>query len=212
MDEGSDESAMAICVYCGEVASTSREHIISASVLDLFGDKRLESCFVYDVLGEEYRSRRGIIIKDVCATCNSTLSRLDDRGKQIVTKVVSSELETLEENLDARLLAWLIKTHLNWLRQAKLSAGIDFYIDRGIYEHIMVAANFNIATFRRWSFAHLFYRFRDLNFLYPWINQGVGATKQRLNPVSYELLFIKESRILVSCLFFARTAPCALVA
>jgi hypothetical protein len=99
MDEGSDESAMAICVYCGEVASTSREHIISASVLDLFGDKRLESCFVYDVLGEEYRSRRGIIIKDVCAGCNSTLSRLDDRGKQIVTKVISSELQTIEEHL-----------------------------------------------------------------------------------------------------------------
>jgi hypothetical protein len=119
----------------------------------------------------------------------------------MVTKVIDSQLQTLEEHLDARLLAWLIKTHLNWLRQAKLTAGIDFDIDRGIYEHVMVAAKLNISTFRRWSFAHLFYRYGDLNFLYPWADQGVGATKQRLNPVSYELLFMKESRIFISCLF-----------
>ena len=154
---------MAICIYCGEVASTSREHIISASVLDLFGDKRHESCFVYDVLRQECRSRRGIIIKDVCAQCNSTLSTLDDRGKQIVTKIVNSQLQILEEQLDARLWAWLIKTHLNWLRQSKLTAGIDVDIDGSIYEHVMVAANLNTSTSRRWSFAHLFYRYRDLN-------------------------------------------------
>src|SRR5215471_16596261 len=143
---------MAICVYCGELGSTSREHIISASVLDLFGDKRHESCFVYDVLEQECRSRRGIVIKDVCVRCNSRLSPLDDRGKEIIDKVLNSELQSLEVQFDARLLAWLIKTHLNWMRQVKLTSELDLDIDRTIYEQVMVAADLNISTFRRWSF------------------------------------------------------------
>jgi hypothetical protein len=153
-------------------------------VLDLFGDKRHESCFVYDVLEQECRSRRGIVIKDVCERCNSSLSRLDDRGKELITEVLNSQLQTLEVQFDARLLAWLIKTHLNWIRQVKLTSRLDLDIDSTLYEHVMMAANLNISTFRRWSFAHLFYRYRDLNFFYPWDARGVGATKQRINPVS----------------------------
>src|ERR1700730_17991458 len=138
---------MAICVYCGEVGSTSREHIISASVLDLFGDKRHESCFVYDVLEQECRSRRGIVIKDVCVRCNSSLSPLDDRGNEIITEILNSQLRTLEVQFDARLLAWLIKTHPNWIRQVKLTSRLDLDIDSTLYEHVMVAANLNLSTF-----------------------------------------------------------------
>lgn len=71
-----------ICAYCGKEKSSTKEHIISSGIMDLFPE-----CYLtFDsIRKKQYKSDP--IVKDVCADCNNNkLSYIDSYAKDFISK------------------------------------------------------------------------------------------------------------------------------
>ncbi len=100
-----------ICAYCKEDRKVSKEHIIPASIIQLFPECTLAFHKEGYYIGEA-------VIKDVCETCNNIeLGKLDSYGKMIIENHFVQEYERdakVKFEYDFNLLSrWLIKILFN---------------------------------------------------------------------------------------------------
>ena len=108
-----------ICAYCKRDGAVTKEHIISASVLELFPECDL----TYDAYRKShYKSEP--VIKDVCKECNNEkLSYIDDYAKNMISKYFNDTYkpDTILrfEYQYSKLLKILMKYAYNDLRSHK---------------------------------------------------------------------------------------------
>ena len=67
------------CIYCGQDKKPSREHIISAAVLDLFPE-----CYLSIDMTKGIVHEADPVIKDVCSDCNSKIAYIDSYAKDFI--------------------------------------------------------------------------------------------------------------------------------
>lgn len=118
------------CFYKTDSCSTkmSREHVISKSALiSAFGNP-IRSSSSGEFLNYKKLLNHEQTVKDVCVTCNSSLSQYDIAGAALV-----SELDLFYDpngktlSFTENTLGWLIKTHLNHLRIIRDSETNEIY-------------------------------------------------------------------------------------
>jgi hypothetical protein len=113
---------MAQCIYCNAISNISTEHLVSASVLrELYGPKIKN--MHHGKKGGEWKLLPNFegVIKDVCRECNTKLSNLGyDTAGAILTKEIMNnpDEQPVELTFNQFTLGWLLKTHLNLVRDA----------------------------------------------------------------------------------------------
>ncbi len=132
---------MKVCVYCQKQSKLSREHCISLSVLkELFGRSNTNTAFTKKqgkwktILGHEE------IIKDVCEECNSKLSikGYDAAGVQLVKDINRSHTSSvLQMTFAKETMAWLLKTHLNLIRQKHKELSTILKLSPYFYQNLL---------------------------------------------------------------------------
>ncbi|MBU5676820.1 hypothetical protein KQI88_10355 [Alkaliphilus sp. MSJ-5] len=123
-----------ICAYCKEDKNSSKEHIISDSVLELFPECDLT---IDSVRNRQYKADP--VIKDVCSNCNNNrLSYIDGYAKHMISQYFAKAYEqddTLEFEYEYdKLLKVLMKFTYNDLRSHKND--ISFF-DKGVLEFLL---------------------------------------------------------------------------
>lgn len=105
----------------------TREHVISKTVLqECFGEEN--SNFVTaDIFGDKVLFNHEQTVKDVCKTCNETLSPYDIAGQKLLKHIIAWSAGPLDLPINNESLNWLIKTHLNFFRVIRDSESNSAY-------------------------------------------------------------------------------------
>ena len=78
-----------ICAYCGKEAKSTKEHIISSGILDLFPE-----CFATIDGNRNVIHTADPMVKDVCADCNNNqITYIDAYAKDIIKRYFVSKYE-----------------------------------------------------------------------------------------------------------------------
>ncbi len=128
------------CIYCGKTSNLSSEHLVSASVLKVLYGPKIENMH-HGKKGGEWKMLKNFegVIKDVCQDCNTKLSinGFDDAGCTLANEILNSEDgQALKLTFNNKTLGWLLKTHLNLVRDAIPSLPKHIEIDKDILQSI----------------------------------------------------------------------------
>lgn len=127
---------MALCVYCGQEGTLTREHVVPSFLYDYVDREAIGGLASWN---EPSKSRVGgeQKVKDVCAQCNNVvLSMLDAYGKEFLASngvLQPLYVRSLRLRYDYDLLLrWLLKIHFNAARASQFAsppgAGLLDYI------------------------------------------------------------------------------------
>lgn len=122
------------CVYCrGKSGSKlSGEHIISRSVRGIL----YEDPIIHNISkNKTYKGEP--IVSDVCKSCNSNLSPIDNAGRELAICLKNNEGPYNHFKIDNLMFLWLLKTHLNYTRTGpKQNINFD-HIDNKLFQDII---------------------------------------------------------------------------
>lgn len=127
------------CVYCQKEKASSREHVISETVLKIvFGDV-VRNTTTSSVFNNKTLTDYQHKILDVCSDCNSSLSPYDVAGGKLVSDINKFyDASFAKIKIDSIKLGWLIKTHLNLIRLSPdKRTGLHFQICQDIYTSLI---------------------------------------------------------------------------
>jgi len=113
---------MKICFYNQKTCDSklSREHLFSKVALEQAFGKPVKNIIGAEIYGKRKLIDQETVVKDVCVTCNSSLSPYDTAGQKLVLKLISEKMKVpLIIDFNRLTLGWLLKTHLNYIRVIK---------------------------------------------------------------------------------------------
>lgn len=122
------------CAYCGKEASSTKEHIISSSVLDLFPE-----CFITFDSKRQRVHEADPVVKDVCAVCNNNrISYIDSYATNFISKYFLKkykESDVVEIEYDYVMIQkMLIKYAFNDIRSHKEDC---YFFDNEIINYLL---------------------------------------------------------------------------
>lgn len=123
---------MALCAYCHQERSLTREHIVPSWYIKASGNLD-----VFNMRAPIAQTRGELIVKDVCAECNNIqLSELDSYGKSLYEEYFEKPVsfgDSILFNYDtSRLIRWLLKLSYNGARATNSDTKILSKFDRQI--------------------------------------------------------------------------------
>lgn len=129
------------CVYCNNYKDITKEHLISLGVLKEFFTNKMNNMVAIRKNGEfkDLNKFEGIV-KDVCKKCNSKISELgyDNAGIDLAKLLISQhENTTFEFIFDIPTLGWIIKTHLNLIREYNYHEKWNINLNPKLFECII---------------------------------------------------------------------------
>lgn len=128
------------CVYCNTGFKISSEHLVSASVLKVLYGPKIENTH-HGKKGGQWKTLNNFegVIKDVCRDCNSKLSHIgyDNAGRVLASEIISStDKQPLCLTFNKLTLGWLLKTHLNIIRDSMPTLPRQIELDKKIFHNI----------------------------------------------------------------------------
>jgi len=117
----------------------SREHIVSEAVLKTFYGRNIKNLVSTRKSGQFKRlTNYEDVIRDVCAKCNSLLTEYDNAGKLFAENINDCLKEDkLALDFSKETLNWLIKTHLNNIRQNSEVGNCSIIVNKNIYKSLI---------------------------------------------------------------------------
>ena len=131
-----------ICVYCKGINSKkiTKEHLISRSVLEAIFGQENRNITKSDLFGGKVLIDHEHKVRDVCDYCNNKLLSPYDKAGANFVKEISKSYDATDKQLtvDFKILAWLLKTHLNHIRIIPERGTKNYYpISQDIYTGII---------------------------------------------------------------------------